>query len=264
MDYFRTILSLAIAGTGVAAASQQFERTPWTKSYLETRSVVSVDRYSLDVRNNQFRNTPKHQMQGTLYLSSAPLEDWEFDLGLQGRSLPTGKLFLSAEHQVLSDLYDDPLALTIVVDGSSSGRRRSTDPVFFEMARHVAQGGIGLGKHIFNQKNYYTQIFSYLLGGMGSSRAKYLSAEFGVQHVISQRHLFRISVLHIKTFGPRKGEFHGIGTLHTDVNGVACSYAYRWYNGIECRLSYIRRWVVKSGIRASTTCQVGISIPISL
>jgi hypothetical protein len=164
----------------------------------------------------------------------------------------------------LSDLEHDPLAVTIVADASISGRQRARNPVFFEMAKNLMECGIGLGRHLINAKDAYTQLFAYLFGGAGSSRARYASAEIGIQHVFLQRHFFRVSLLRMKTFGRGHGSFCGIGTMKTDVNTIACSYAYRWYSGIEMRLTYVHRMLAKGSIRTSTTCQVGVSVPIAL
>jgi hypothetical protein len=207
---------------------------------------------------------PRHALQGTFFASSAPSQDWEVDLGVQGRTLSTSKVFVRAERQLFSDLAHDPVAVTVFVDGSMSGHDRCSSPVYFEMAKNVVESGVGLGRHLIIRKNAYTQVFAYFLGGVGSRRACYASGEVGMQQVFFQRHYLRASFLHMKTFGSRHGSFHGIGTLKTDVNTIALSYAYRWYSGIEVRLTYIRRMLTRSGIRSSTTCQAGISVPISL
>jgi len=253
-----------MAGTGVLSASPPTEATPWTKSFLETRTSAFIDHHSMALRGNRYAKMSQHQLEGTLLATSAPLQDWEFDLGIQGRTLSTTKFFVRAERQLFSDLANDPLAITVVVDASTSGHQRSSNPVFFEMAKNVAECGIGCGRHLLIQKNGYTQLFAYLLGGVGSSRALYVNAEVGVKQVFFQRHFFRLSVSHIKTYGSENKRFRGIATLKTDVNTIACSYVYRWYSGIEGRVTFIRRLFTSGGIRTSTTCQAGISIPIAL
>jgi hypothetical protein len=264
MRWVLSFVGGAVLMTGVLKASPQSESTPWTKSYLETRTVASVERYSASYRGNRFSHTPKNRVQGTLFATSAPLQDWEFDLGIQGRSFPTGKIFIRAEHQIASDLEQDPLAVTIVVDGSTSGSQRARHPVYFEMAQHVGQIGLGFGRHLVNQKNAYTQVFGYLFGGLGSSRARFASAEIGVQQVFYKQHFLRLSFSHMKTFGQNHAKFRGIATIRTCVNTIACSYAYRFYSGIEIRLTYLRRMLTRSGIRSSTTYQLSVSLPIAL
>ena len=261
---FYVTVSIATVVSGLLTASPQAEATPWTKSFLETRVAASVERYAIRARADRWRHTPKNQIDGTLFATSAPLQDWEFDLGVQGKSLPTRKLFCRAERQIFSDLQRDPLAVTLVADVSSSGHQRSRRPVFFEMAKNVAECGIGVGRHLVIRRDAYTQLFAYLLAGIGSSKARFVSGELGVQQMFFQHHFLRLSYIHMKTFGHNHGRFRGIGTIKTDVNTITASYAYRWYNGIEARVSYIHRILTSGSLRRSSTCQVGVSIPISL
>jgi len=135
---------------------------------------------------------------------------------------------------------------------------------FFEMAKNVGECGVGLGRHVINRKDAYTQLFAYILVVWALHEHVMPVRRLALPKVFSERHYLRASFSHMKTFGPGHGPFHGIGTLKTDVNTIACSYAYRWYSGIEMRLTYIRRMLTESGIRTSTTCQVGVSVPISL
>lgn len=264
MKGFYLLLGIATLKSGLIMASPPTEATPWTKSFLETRVAASVERYSLRLRDDRWDHRSKNQIDGTLTATSSPLQDWEVDLGIQGKSLPTGKLFVRAERQILSDLEHEALALTLVADASVSGHQRCRQPVFFEMAKNVAECGIGIGRHLIVEKEAYTQLFAYLLGGVGSSRARYVNGELGIQQVFLNRHYFRISYGYMKTFGRKDKPFRGIATLKTDVNTISCSYAYRWYNGIEARVSLVNRMLTKCSLRSSTMVQVCFSVPISL
>lgn len=202
----------------VLQASSPSEAVPWTKSFPETRCACSVDHYALSTRGHRFAGASKHQCEGGLYATSALLPDWEFDLGVLGRSLPTHKLFVRAERQLFSDLENDPLAITALAHASSSGYQRCQSPVFFEMARNLVEAGFGIGRHLLIRKNAYTQLFGYCIGGIGSSRARYARVDFGLQHVFFLRHYLRLCLSHLKAFGSDQKPFRGIGTLNTNVN----------------------------------------------
>ena len=247
---------------GIVGAAMPTEAVPWTKSYLETRIVAQMERLSLATRGKSMAQASHHQIEGAIYGSSAPIEDWEFDAAVYGRSLPTSKFFVRAEKQLLSDLGSDPVALTVVADGSISGAQRSRSPVFFEMAKNSAEVGLGIGRHLLIRKGAYVQLFSYLMAGVGSSNARWASAEVGLQEVFSVRHYLRFSYSMMRAFGHSK-RFAGIGTLNTTVDGVACSYAYRCDNGIEGRLSCLFRTVKRGPIRASAVWLLSVSLPIS-
>lgn len=239
-------------------ASLPYEATPWTKSFLETRLVASIERYSAQSHNQK----PHTQYDGALVLSSAPIVDWEFDAGIFGRSLPTRKLFARVERQLLSDLAGSPIALTAVLDGSLCGHQRSCRPVFFEMAKNGLEGGLGIGRHLVIQKNAYTQLFSYVLGGVGSSRARWVRSEVGLQQVFFRRHYIRLSYEWLKTFG-NANHFHGIGSIRTICNSASVSYAYRFDSGLEARCSYLYHHLHRRGLRAASEIVLSLSVPLS-
>ena len=261
MNSFRIAIPLC-CGLAYLGAAQPYEATPWTKSFLETRVAASMERYSITTHRARFSHSPHTQYDGSLFLSSAPIVDWEFDIGVIGRSWPTRKFFVRAERQLLSDLSDSPVALTAVVDGSFCGYERSCRPVFFEMAKNGVEAGFGIGRHLIIQKTAYTQLFSYILGGAGSSRARWARAEVGIQQAFFRRHYIRLSYEWLKAFGHAE-RFHGIGTIRTISQGASASYAYRFGNGIEARCSYLYRHLRHGGLRAASGVRVSLSLPLS-
>ena len=260
MDY--RCIAIICCVTASLGASLPDEATPWTKSFLETKAGAAVERYSLATHGRRYARTPHTQYDGVLFASSAPVADWEFDTALFGRSWPTGKFFVRAERQILSDLERDPVALTAVVDGFLCGHERSYRPVFFEMAKDGCEVGLGIGRHAFIQKSMYTQVFSYVFGGMGTSRARWARAEVGVQQVFSRRHTIRLSYEWLKTFGHSES-FHGMGTLRALCHDVAFSYGYRFDNGFQVRCSYAKRLIHRWGLRSSSQVRVSLAIPVS-
>lgn len=245
-------------------ASPPSEATPWTKSFLETRVSGSFDHYTISVQGDRFQHVARHKSEGGVYATGSFYPDWEFDIGIQGKSFSTRKFFARAEKQLYSDLEGDLIAATALLQASTCGFERCHSPVFFEMARNCAEGGIGLGRHLVIQKKAYTQVFGYLIGGFGSARARYGRAEVGFQQVFSLQHFIRIAFCHLKTFGDDRHSFRGIGTLRTNVNTCEVSYAYRWDSGIETRLTYIRRMFSKSSLRRASAYLVSVSTPMSL
>jgi hypothetical protein len=239
------------------------EAIPWTKSFLEARTVLQMEHLSLTTRRRHSHHTGHTHYDGCLYASASPLEDWECDIGLQGASLSTGKIFVRVERQLLSDLANDGVAVTGVVNGFLSRHQRTRNPVFFEMAQNGGEVGCGLGRHLYIGKKDYIQIFSYLMAGAGSASARWLRAEVGLQGVWALRHTIRCSYLWTGAFG-HSGQYRGIGSMNTHVDSWSLSYAYRWDDGIEGRLSYIFRYVRSSFIRTSSAAQLSLSIPISL
>lgn len=261
MRRFCVAISLC-CGLTCLEASLPYEATPWTKSFLETRVAASAERYSISTHRSKFSHSPHTQYDGSLFLSSAPIVDWEFDVGVNGHSWPTRKIFVRAERQLLSDLSDSPVALTAVVNGFACGHERSCRPVFFEMATNGLEAGFGIGRHLVIQKTAYTQLFSYILGGTGSSRARWTRVELGIQQVFARRHYIRLSYEWLKTFG-HNGRFHGIGTIRTVSHGASASYTYRFDNGLEVRCSYLYRHLHRGGLRAASALRLSLSLPLS-
>jgi hypothetical protein len=128
----------------------------------------------------------------------------------------------------------------------------------------TAEGGIGVGRHVAIQKGAYTQLFAYLIGGVGSSRARYARAEIGAQQVFAMKHFLSLRLSYVKTFGRSHAVFRGIGTLKTNIKGIGMSYTYRCDSGIETRLSFNRGVFSIHSIRSAWTYQIGVSIPIAL
>jgi hypothetical protein len=250
-------------GVSCLGASLPDEATPWTKSFLETRVAASIDRYGMATHGHTYAPSPHTQYDGSVLLTSAPMVDWEFDVGVFGRSWQTRKFFGRAERQLLSDLTGSPVALTAVVQGSTSGHERSCRPVFFEMAKNSVEAGFGIGRHLIIRKTAYTQLFSYILGGTGSARARWARAEVGLQQVFSRRHYIRISYEWLTSFGHAE-RFQGIGTIRTFVNGVGLSYAYRFDDGLEARCSYVYRHMHRGGLQAASGLRISLSLPFSL
>ncbi len=264
MKSFCCSCAAAIAIATYAEAAPQIEAVPWTKSFLETRAAASLQRYSIHRRGERWDHSPSHRAEGMVYVSSSFLPDWEFDVGIQGRSLPTRKLSVRAARQICSDLEYAPLAVMVIADASVAGRARSQAPVYFEMAKNVIDLGIGIGRHLMNRKESYTQAFAFLFGGVGSSKARFMSGEFGIQHVMKQRHFVRMAYQHLRTFGSGRSSFRGMATVPMRVHTMTASYAYRWDSGIEARVSYIHRMLAKSGLQRATSIQGSVSIPIAL
>lgn len=257
------VFILGASAGGLLEAAPQLEATPWTKSFLETRVAASVQRYAIN-REAQRRESLSHcQVDGMLMASTSPWQDWEVDLGIQGRSLPTGKLSVRVERQLCSDLEHAPCAVMAVLDGSISGRSRSRSPVYFEIAKNVVDIGIGLGRHLVNEKDIYTQAFLFVFGGIGSSNARFASGEVGLHHVINRRHAIRVSYQYLQSMGRSHEPFRGIGTLQTSFSTMAVSYAYRFASGIESRISVAYRMSPWHLLRRSTMLQASVSIPIA-
>ena len=244
-------------------ASLPYEATPWTGSYLETKVAASVERYSLSTHKGRYGRSPHTQYDGAIFVSSAPVIDWEIDAALFGRSLPTRKVFIRAERQLLSDIERSPVALTAVVNGSLSAHERSRRPVFFEMAKNTAEAGFGVGRHLFIRKSTYTQLFSYVLGGVGSSRARWFRAEVGLRQVVFHRHIVRFSYEWLKTYGHER-RFRGMGTIRALCHSVNVSYSYCFNNGLEAQCSYVRHLIHSKGLLGASQVRFSVSLPISL
>ena len=244
-------------------ASLPHEAVPWTKSFLETKIGTSAERYSLSTNGHRYARSFHTQYDGSFFVSSAPIVDWEFDAAVFGRSLPTRKLFIRAETQLLSDLERSPVAVTAVVDISHSGHERSRQPIFFEMAKSGAEAGLGVGKHLLIKKAAYTQLFSYLIGGAGMSGARWTRVEMGLQQVFFSRHTIRLSYEWLKTFGHRE-QFFGMGTIRTLCHNINALYSYKFSNGLEARCSFARCLIHRRGLESSSQLQLSLSFPFSL
>lgn len=240
------------------------EAVPWTKNFLEIRPSLSIERLSVTPRHRHLPgHSPRHCYQGTLVASASPCPDWEADLTISGRSFETGRIGARVERQVLSDLTDGPVALTLVASGSMSRMDRVRKPVFFEMAASTAEFGVGIGRHLLVRQSAYTQLFAYCVGGIGTRQAKWATGEIGIQQVFFSRHFARFAVGCTHTYGHHHS-FQGFGSIRSVVRILTSSYAYRFSNGIEGRLSYILRTLNRGCISGSHTCQVSLSIPLSL
>jgi hypothetical protein len=245
-------------------AAPAYEAVPWTKNFLEVRPVVSVEHHSITSRHKWLpHHSPKQLYQGTAFISAAPYPDWETDIGVTGNSLKDGKLASRVEYQVLSDLKRSPLALTVVGNVCVSAPSRARKPVFFEMASSAGELGIGLGRHFFLRKNAYTQLFSYVLTGIGTHQARWVTGEVGVQQVFYSKHFLRLALCCTHTYGHHSGSFQGFGTVRSIIKSVSVSYAYRFANGIEGRLSYSRKSFEKGCLRGAHAWQASLSLPLS-
>ena len=134
---------------------------PWTRSFLESKLLLSAERTSTSSRDGSLT-------QGELFLSTAPFPDWQLDLGVAGNALSTGKVALRVEKSIFSDLLGKPYALSSFIGCSAARERRVNNPLFFEMDQHAVESGLSFGKHLFIQKDSYIQAFSNILSGVGS------------------------------------------------------------------------------------------------
>ncbi len=240
-----------------------FEAVPWTKNFLEIRPTLVLERLSATPRHRRLpAHSPEQAFQGTLLVSGSPYPEWESDIFLSGNSIETAKIGARVERQLLSDLTGSPVALTCFAAGSTAQRERARKAVFFEMAPSTAECGVGLGKHLIVRPHAYTQLFAYVGGGIGTHNARWMGGEVGMQQVLFSRHFLRGSLGCTETFG-RARRFCGIGTMRTVVKTVTASYAYRFSNGVEARISAIWRMVTKGPVVRAQSCQASISVPLS-
>jgi hypothetical protein len=233
----------------------QDRATPWTPSYLTASSEFAVDRFSGDSGGSS-----KNQCRYSL--KASPLIDWGVDASFMASSIKTPKIALRAERQILCDLTGDPFSATLVASGSLTTLNRAKNPLFFEMSAKTLQAGVGLGRHLFNEKTYYTQIFSYLIGGIGSGAARFATAEVGLQHVYMKRHRFLASVeyLHASPFSHHQRA--GIATREGRALSLGLWYTYQFDSGIAASVGYIKREIHSPLIRSATLVQVQLSLPI--
>ena len=230
---------------------------------MDVRADGQLERLSVTTRHSHERCSPRCQYDGCFVVSAAPIVDWEFDVGVQGRSLSTGKLVVRAERQLLSDLTGSRCALTAFAAGSISGRQRARHPVFFEMAQSGAEMGVGVGRHLIIRPRGYVQLFSYVSAGAGTHHAAWAQAEVGLQAVYQRRHTIRVSYMWTDALGHGR-IYRGVGTLHTHIDGYSANYTYRWLGGIEARLTYLFRHPHHGLIRTSTAAMASLSIPMAL
>jgi len=231
---------LAFFSTILIAASQD-EAVPWTKSLLESRIEFSVERL----------NSKKHL--GRAVLSSAPFENWEFDLGLSGWSGKDIKADLRAEKQILSDLVGDSLALSGVAHLSKTTQHRALQPIYGEMSPTCGEIGVGLGRHLALGRHSYTQLFTYLTAGIGSHASPYGKAEIGLWRSFSHHQALRSSLSHVRTMGR---------TRYTrTISAVSVMYVYHFSDGIEGKILAAYRLI--NGSKRDLLIGFGVSLPLS-
>ena len=233
------------------------------KKLSRDTALFLIERLSVTPRHKGLpAHSPSHCLQATLLASGSPYPEWESDIFLSGNSIETAKIGARVERQLLSDLTGSPVALTCLALVSTTRRERAMKPVFFEMAPSAAECGVGLGRHIVLKQHAYTQLFAYLVGGIGTHQARWVSGEVGIQQVFFSRHFLRGALGIIETYGHARG-FRGIGTIRTTVRTLSASYAYRLSNGVEVRLSSIWRMVTRGPVVRAQSCQLSLSFPLS-
>ncbi len=246
--------------TSTLFADLQNQSSPWTPSYLTATSNFAIDRFSARTKHTT-KTTPRYQ--GRYSMTMAPFIDWGMDVSLMASSIKTPKLSLRAERQILCDLTGDAVSLTGVCNGSIAALDRAKKPIFFEMSAKTLEVGIGVGRHIVNEKSYYTQLFSYLKSGVGSKGARFSSAEIGINHVYDARHHIMASMEYLRTYPRDHRQFAGIATQKTSVVSFGIWYKYRFDSGVEASGGYIKRNVHSKFLSAAATIQVQLSLPLA-
>lgn len=257
---------LGLGALGLIAtlhADASSEATPWTRSFLEARVDLSAQQYRASFNKDRWAHAHSFAYDGQISIGASPLEDWGVDLGIQEGEIKARKGFARIERQLYSDLKGDPLACTFVVGGSISSRYRSRQPVYFEMAQNAFETGFGVGRHLFIKKKFYTQLFAYVYGGVGNSRASWGRCEIGVQNVYARRHRVRLAYEGLRTFRSH-GRFQGIGTRKIFANGCSALYGYTFDNGIELKCWYTYRRCIGDSLRWVSELRLAVSTPIEL
>ena len=194
-------------------------------------------------------------------LSTSPHPDWQVDAAAAAGSISAGKIAVRAERLVFSDLKDAPFALSLYFQAEKSQKKRAKNPSFFEMTQEAGEVGIGFGKHIYVAEQDYTQLYSYLSGGVGR-RARWGQVEAGLYHSFQAHQAVRCSFSHLISF-PHHHIFSGFGTIHTSINAVSLQYIYR-LEALELFVQLSKRWVNQGPLRSAEIYRVGFSFPISM
>lgn len=226
---------------------------PWIENFLETKASVFAE---------QVKTEKKCTHQGVFQFSTSPYPECQTDVLIAGNSIKTGKAAIRAEKLVFSDLEGEPFALSFVGEVSKSRETRVRNPAFFEMAKNCLEVGVGAGKHLCVRKEFYTQVFSYLFGGVGTQNASWAQVEVGVQHVLYESHFLRVSFSHVHSFGKDRS-FLGFGTIRSRINNISFTYQYRFLNELDLIISLAKRYVDKGPIRSAQVLSLGVSYPIS-
>ena len=244
-----------------AHAENCFDSRPWTKSFLDTTLSFSLERVSPSRGSKKScRSNQKGITEGVALFSTAPYPEWQVDVAVAGKSIETGKIAGRAEKLLFSDLQGSPCAVSCVFGLTVAREKRVKKPTFFEMARHAAEGGVGVGKHFYVGKNSYTQVFSYLLGGIGKG-AEWTNIEIGLFHSFFQKHSIRCSLSHLKSFG-HYHEFHqGYGSIETQQKLFSFQYTVRFTEG-DLFIRYGKRWLERGPIRSAQTWRIGLSFDL--
>lgn len=238
----------------VANAETSFSMRPWTKNFLESSFSISMDYLAAHKRTSwQKRET---SIDGLVLFSSAPCPDWQVDLAVAGKSMKTGKGACRVEKLIFSDLQGNPCALSCFLSLMAGQKKRIVNPVFFEMAQYAVETGMGIGKHLYIEKNFYTQAFSYLSAGAGKC-ARWGSVEVGLFQSFIEKHTFRCSLSHLKSFAHRQ-VFQGYGSIRTRQNVLAIQYVNRC-NKVDVFFRYSKRWLAKGPLRSGESWTLGLS-----
>lgn len=227
---------------------------PWTRSFMETKLFLSGERVSTPSRVKTL-----NQME-TL-LSTAPYPDWQADLGIAGTALDTGKIFLCGERMLFSDLLGSCCALSAFAGSSSSCEKRVKNPLFFEMAQHTFESGLSLGKHVFIGKDSYAQLFSNVLGGVGS-RGTWLQLDLGMYYSFLKNHAVQCAYTNVRSFG-HHDSFCGYASIRSHINALSVQYKIL-FDGIELFTQYSRLWVSGVNLSSANGYKIGFSYPIAI
>jgi len=255
-----TLIALVLSSQAYGSFSTW--ATPWTKSFLEMRLDAEIERSHISLRKDSDEYS-RNKNIGTIIASGAPLPNWEVSALLSGSNTKTRKIAGRIEHQILSDLKISPVSLTTLLELCVATNKRASEPAFFEMAKKYAQVGLGLGRHLGIAHFSYTQLFSYLMGGMSTSFSRWASLEIGLAHTYAEKHSFRASVTHLRSYSTKSGPFRGFGGEGGNINSASLGYFYTTSGGLKWKLSYIYRHFQKGVARSNQTARLSLSFPIT-
>ena len=251
--------------SSVLIASPWYEATPWTKSFLDIRPTASIQYLSIRKEKRVGKlHQPTNVLEGMLGISGSPYPDLEIDLFLSQASAHTMKGELRGEFQLCSDINFQPIALTAVAHATTTTRYRAERLLFWEMAQHGLEIGLGIGKHLYIAPKTYTQFFGYVFGGIGSRSSRWITMEMGVQHVYGH-HRFRGAILRQEMHGNRSiSQYAGLGSVRSYTDTITLGYGYTTYSGLEWKFNYLLKRFSKKIATYSQHISLSLEIPLSL
>ena len=241
--------------------SEVFMReVPWTRDLLSTETAAVLS-YQKARSKHMKQYSPRFDVG--VEASVVPLTNLEVAAAFLAASPKTPKVAFRVEKQFLCDLCSDKIALTTVGSVEASSRIRAENPVFFEYAPLICSFGLGVGKHLLNKKNYYTQLYGYAFTGIGSHWSSYGSVLLGVQHVYEKKQTVSFSIEAAKSFSSTCHTYAGFATRRGKALSGMIWYTYRFDGGIRAAIGATQRIVFSKYVKNATQITVSCSIPIS-